>query len=308
MKEANEYRDTYELKQSELPSRLDEAEGRISAHAKQSKSQEAIKQARRVLEFTGSVDRYAERVLPVDDAGNRPPRPPRRPRESSMSQRHDSSLTSQSTTTTRTQSTQPSYQEAPVAESPPTSPEPTHVDTPSKPQVDKEEVLSMYNFCERCGGTCTKTEAHNNSVRYVPSAPGSLISLVIPPLVPRSPSKPEANSRRGRASSSPQSSKTRLSSQGPMSPKIARYEIDRSCLAKTSLDVTQDAGTRHDMDLVINENDEDEDDLQDEYPQMEEPRNERPRTAGPSIWQATGAFEGDMPRGLRTRRQRSQSP
>jgi len=93
-----------------------------------------------------------------------------------------------------------------------------------------------------------------------------------------------------------------------MSPKIARYEIDRSCPAKTSLDVTQDAGTRHDMDLVINENDEDEDDLQEEYPQMEEPRNERPRTAGPSIWQATGAFEGDMPRGLRTRRQRSQSP
>ncbi|KAI4646012.1 hypothetical protein J4E93_005591 [Alternaria ventricosa] len=70
-------RDTYELKQSQLPNRLEEAEKKVNDYAKQKNKQDVIKQKRRVLDFSESVERHVERVLPMDDAGNRPPRPPR---------------------------------------------------------------------------------------------------------------------------------------------------------------------------------------------------------------------------------------
>jgi len=177
---------------------------------------------------------------------------------------------------------------------------------PSEPQVDKEEVISMYNFCERCGGTCTKTEAHNNSIQYTPSEVASHTSLVVPPVVSRPLLKPEGDEGKQRAASRPQQHRTRLSDQSPMSPKIARHEIDRQCPAEPAIDDRLHAALWHALDLNVHVDN--EDDLQDESEQEERPMDEQVGKAGPSIWQATGAFEGDMPRGLSKRRQRSQSP
>ncbi|KAI4683027.1 uncharacterized protein J4E84_006929 [Alternaria hordeiaustralica] len=45
-------RDTYELKQSELPNRLEEAEKKVNDHAKQKNKQDVIKQKRRIIDFS----------------------------------------------------------------------------------------------------------------------------------------------------------------------------------------------------------------------------------------------------------------
>jgi len=233
----------------------------------------------------------------VDDAGNRPPRPPRRSRNGSRSQSHSSSLTSQSTTTTttttQTQSTQPSYQESSTPESPPTSPKPAKEEDPCIQEYDE----AMELLRELARKSCNKTGVHIISNSHIPTEAASQPSLVVLPVVPPPPPKPERNTRRERASSCPQPSRKRASSQSPVPHRHHPAELD--------IRAPDDANARTYINPVIRE--EDEDDLQDET--EERSSSEEPaRNVGPSIWQATGAFEGDVPRGLRIRRQRSQSP
>jgi hypothetical protein len=271
-----QHRDTFELQQSELPNRLKETSEKVIVHGKQSKNDRMFEHTQQILEFTESVDRYIDHVLPLDEAGNRPPRPARRSRKRAESHRHGSSLTSQSTDTTQTQSTQPSHHQASVLESPPTSPEPIHEDLP-------DEIRSK------------EEEAHNTSIQHAPPDAASQTSLGVPPVVSQPFPKPASTAKRGRECSCPQTRQTRPSSRKPILPSNAGHETKVQYQAKQSIDP------------VIHEGG-DTDALQDDISEEEETPDEQARETGPSIWQATGGFEGHMPKGLRLRRQRSRSP
>jgi hypothetical protein len=267
----------------------------VSAYEKQSQGANLAEQTTQLLAFSDSVNRYVDRILPPDNAGNRPPRSPRRPRKGSRSHRHDSSLTSQSIATTPTHSTQSSIHQTQVQDSPPTSPEPTHGEPPSEPQVDEEAPISILNYCERCLGTCVDTAAHDTSVQYVPSEATSHTSVVVPPVASVAPLKLASNKRR--ACSCPQSRRNRLSSQSPVPPTPPSNPRCDNIQYRTEPSIHP----------VINE--EDEQDISDRTSEEEYPRHEQAREAGPSIWQATGAFGEREPKGLRERRrQRSGSP
>jgi len=274
-------RDGREFQQIELLENLREASIKVSTFEKQNQRTKPAEQTTQILAFSESVTQYVDRILPLDKDGNRPPRSSPRSRKGSRSPRHDSSQTSQSTATIRTQSTQPLYQGASAAISPPTSPEP-----------------------------------QNSPQGYVPSEWGSHLDLPIPaeimhlerfkPLRLKEPLKPINNRTKGRAGPGPVTQQTRLSSQPPKSPSIPHYKIDKRDTAEPSTQPTKEANTRARVEPVIQE--EFVDDAEDGTSEEEGPPMEQTRKAGPSIWQATGAFGGDMPRGLRIRRQRSQSP
>jgi len=280
-------RDGREFQQIELLENLREASIKVSTYEKQNQRTQPAEQTTQLLAFSESVTRYVDRILPEDKDGNRPPRSSPRSRKGSSSPRHDSSHTSQSTATIRTQSTQPSYQGASAVESPPTSPEPQ-----SSPQG------------------------------YVPSEGGSHMNLPIPihlihlerfkplrlkePLRPVQPLKPINNRTKGKAGPDPVTQQTRLSSQTPLSPLKPRREMHESNPTEPSTQPIKDISARTHFQPVTVE--EIEEDSQDEASEDGEPTHEQARKAGPSIWQATGAFGGDMPRGLRIRRQRSRSP
>ena len=155
----------------------------------------------------------------------------------------------------------------------------------------------MLEQCRRWKEMHKDVGAHVISIPPTPTEAASQTNLVVPPIVPPPPSKPERKIRRGRASSCPQPNRTRLSSQSPTPRRRSPAEPD--------VHLPNDANTRTYINPTIHE--EDEDDLQNE---TEEPSSseEPAMNVGPSIWQATGAFEGDIPRGLRVRRQRSRSP
>jgi len=235
-----------------------------------------------LLQFQGAVNRYVDHVYYQE----------RSDRRAYRSQRGSSLPSSQSTATTPTRSTQSSNNQGSAPESPPTSPEPTDEDPDTQEYEEAMELLR--ELARKC---YNNTGVHIISNSYTPTEAASQTSLVVPPIVPPPPPKTERKIRRERASSCPQPNRTRLSSQSPMPHKRSPAEQD--------VNTAEDANARTYINPIIQE--EDEDDLQDET--EERSSSEKPyMNVGPSIWQATGAFEGDIPRGLRIRRQRSRSP
>ncbi|KAI4607468.1 hypothetical protein J4E80_009581 [Alternaria sp. BMP 0032] len=274
-------RDGRELQQVELLENLREASIKVSTFEKQNQRTKPAEQTTQLLAFSESVTKYVDRILPLDKDGNRPPRSSPHSRKGSSSPRHDSSQTSQSTATIRTQSTQPSYQGASAAESPPTSPEPQ-----SSPQG------------------------------YVPSEWGPHMDLSIltdrmhlerfKPLRLTEPLKPINDRTKGKTGSGPVTQQTRSSSKTLLSPLNPRREMGESNPTEPSTQPIKDiSASTHFQPVTVEEI---EEDSKDEASEDGEPTHEQARKAGPSIWQATGAFGGDMPRGLRIRRQRSRSP
>ena len=202
---------------------------------------------------------------------------------------------SQSTATTPTLSTQSSNNQRSAPESPPTSPEST--DEEPDTQEYKEAMELIREHARKWTHMRDNARIHITPIPHLPTEAASQTSLVVPPVVPPPPPKPERKIRRERASSCPQPSRTRLSSQSPMPHRHRPAEPDAHA--------PNDTNARTYINPIIQE--EDEDDLQDET--EERSSSEEPAmNVGPSIWQATGAFEGDVPKGLRIRRQRSRSP
>jgi len=270
----------------DIETELHEAVKEFAVHRDKTKSFDANLIREPLLQFQELVYEYDDRVTFQE----------RYERRAYRSQRSSTLPSSESTATTPPRSTQSSNNRTLAPESPPTSPEPTHVDLPIEILLPKKAPTSILNYCPECQGTCTKAEAHNTSLQHAPSEAASQPSLVVPPVVSPPPPKPERNTR-GRAASCPQPNRTRLSSQSPMPHRHHPAELD--------IHAPDDANARTYINPIIQE--EDEDGLQDETEErssLEEPA----MNVGPSIWQATGAFEGDIPRDLRIRRQRSRSP
>ncbi len=263
---------------------LEEAIGEFKVHEKNVKDKDFVPQTKSVLRFQSSVNRYVDQVSFQE----------RLDRRARRLHRGNSTHTTQSTATIPTQSTQSSNHQSLGPESPPTSPEPTHEDLPDGISSEGEEPTSILNFCRICAGTCTNTEAHNTSIQHAPPEAASQTSLDVPPVVSQLLPKPASTAGRGRTSSCTQTRRTRPSSRKPILPSNADYEIQLQPPAKPSIDP------------VIHEADADA--SQDDISEEEETPDEQARETGPSIWQATGGFEGHMPKGLRLRRQRSQSP
>ena len=267
---------------SKIKAVLKEAIKEVAVHEKKIKDPDFVPQTKSLRQFGNSVSQYVTNVVVQEKVDRRVRR----------SDQGSSSITSRSTATTPTQSTHSSYHQASAPESPPTSPEPTEEDPRIKEYEEAVEILREFDRKR-----CNDTGAHTISNSHTPTEAASLTSLVVPPIVHPPPPKPERKIRRGRASSCPQPNRIRLSSQSPVPHKHRPAEPD--------VYVLEDAHARTYINPIIQE--EDEDDLQNET--EERSSSEEPaRNVGPSIWQATGAFEGDMPRGLRIRRQRSRSP
>jgi hypothetical protein len=280
------FTDTYSRKRRaqrrKIKGDLKEAIKEVTLHEETIKDSDFVPQTKTLLRFGNSVNQYVNDVVVQE----------RIDRSTRRSNRGSSLPSSQSTATTPTRSTQSSHNQTSAPESPPTSPEPTHVDLPSEPRIDEEATTSILNYCERCSGTCINTVAHNTSVQHVPSEATSHTSMVVPPVASVAPLKPASNRRR--ACSCPQSRRARLSSQSPTPPSNPRRD-NRNYPAEPSIHP------------AINE--EEEGNNSDGTSEEEYPRHEQAREAGPSIWQATGAFGGHEPRGLRQlRRQRNGSP
>lgn len=258
---------------SKIKAVLKEAFKELAVHEKNIKDPDFAPQTKPLRQFRNTVFQYVNDVVVQDKIDRRARR----------SDQGSSFITSQSTATTPAQSTQSSHHQASAPESPPTSPEP-----------------------------------HNSPQRYVPSEWGSHIDLPIPPVIipphlkpfkplkPVQPLKPINNGTKGRVCSCPIRQQTRRSSKTPSPPLNPRREMDKNNPTEPSTQPVREDSTGTNVQPVIHE--ENEEDSQDETSEEGDPTNEQARKAGPSIWQATGAFEGDMPRGLSIRRQRSQSP
>ncbi|CAI9629258.1 hypothetical protein GT037_001442 [Alternaria burnsii] len=294
-------RDTYEMQQSGLPILLQEAQNKVLAYTNQSQDYGVIQQMEQLREFSESVNRYVDRVLPVDRTGNRPPRPSRRSRVGSGRHQNDSSVTSQTTATVSTTSTQPSHHRNPVPESPPTSPEPSIARSPIvETQPEEEETTSILNFCQKCSGTCINTEAHSTSIR--PPTPGPRTYIAYAPIQgydardTRIASHSQSSSRSQRQSDS--ANGTPASRPRPNS--LQRYP------PKPSVEPADEERPTLDNDRASSR--ENQNGPKDEIAGENVPTEEQATGSKSSIWRGIGAFEGDMPKGLRIRRQRSRSP
>ncbi|CAN9198563.1 unnamed protein product [Alternaria alternata] len=294
-------RDTYEMQQSGLPILLQEAQNKVLAYTNQSQDYGVIQQMEQLREFSESVNRYVDRVLPVDRTGNRPPRPSRRPRVGSGRYRNDSSVTSQTTATVSTTSTQPSHHRNPVPQSPPTSPEPSIAGSSIvETQPEEEETTSILNLCQKCSGTCINTKAHNTSIR--PPTPGPRTYIAYAPVQgydardTRIPSHSQSSSRSQRQSDS--ANETPASRPRPNS--LQRYP------PKPSVEPADEERPTLDNDRASSR--ENQNGPKDEIAGENVPTEEQATGSKSSIWRGIGAFQGDMPKGLRIRRQRSRSP
>lgn len=297
------------MQQSELPHRLKEASERVKVYQKQTKDDEVIQQKLQLQQFSKSVNRYVHRVLPADKAGRRPPRPSRPSSHGSRRHRHNSFLTSQSTVTTSTESTQPSHRQTPTPESPPTSLEPSTAESAIELQPDKEEAISILNFCQRCSGTCTNIEVHNTSIRQPSPDPRSHTMGYIPNTTP-GPFSMQTNEATGSsASSRPWMSReyqTQPSSSEEIPASDSYPNTHQRHPPQPSVEPANEAREIPHIDLATPEGD--EDDFQDGAPEQESSTEKQATGSKSSIWKATGGFEGDMPKDLRKRRQRSRSP
>jgi hypothetical protein len=291
------------MQQSGLPILIQEAQNKVLAYTNQSQDYGINQQTEQLWEFSDSVNRYVDRVLPADRVGNRPPRPSRRSRAGSGRHRNNSSVTSQTTATVSTTSTQPSHHRNPVPESPPTSPEPSIARNPIiETQPEEEETTSILNLCQKCSGTCINTEAHNTSIRPPTPGPPTYIRWGNPYIQgsdakdTRTPSRSQSSSRSQRQSGSANAmpaSRPPLKplQRHPPKPSVEPADEDREtpCVDRVTLEEVQE-------------------DPIDEIPEEDIPTEEQATGSKSSIWKATGGFEGVMPKGLRIRRQRSRSP
>jgi hypothetical protein len=291
------------MQQSGLPILLQEAQNKILAYTNQSQDYRVDQQMKQLREFSESVNRYVDRVLPADRAGNRPPRSSRRSRAGPGRHRNDSSVTSQTTATVSTTSTQPSHHRNPVPESPPTSPEPSIARSPIiETQPEEEETTSILNLCQKCSGTCINTEAHNTSIRPPTPGPPTYIRWGNPYIQgsdakdTRTPSRSQSSSRSQRQSGSANA----MPASRPPLKSLQRYP------PKPSVEPTDEENENVRINRTNLE--ENQEDTMDEIPEEEAPTEEQATGSNSSIWKATGGFEGVMPKGLRIRRQRSRSP
>jgi hypothetical protein len=289
------------MQQSGLPILIQEAQNKVLAYTNQSQDYGINQQTEQLWEFSDSVNRYVDRVLPADRVGNRPPRPSRRSRAGSGRHRNNSSVTSQTTATVSTTSTQPSHHRNPVPESPPTSPEPSIARNPIiETQPEEEETTSILNLCQKCSGTCINTEAHNTSIR--PPTPGPRTYIAYAPIQgydardTRIASHSQSSSRSQRQSDG--ANETPASRPRPSS--LQRYP------PKPSVEPADEERPTLDNDRASSQ--ENQDDPKDEIAGEDVPTEEQATGSKSSIWRGIGAFEGDMPKGLRIRRQRSRSP
>lgn len=289
------------MQQSGLPILLQEAQNKVLAYTNQSQDYGVIQQMEQLREFSESVNRYVDRVLPVNRTGNRQPRPSRRSRVGSGRYQNDSSVTSQTTATVSITSTQPSHHRNPVPESPPTSPEPSIARSPIvETQPEEEETTSILNFCQKCSGTCINTEAHNTSIR--PPNPGPRTYIAYAPIQgydardTRIASHSQSSSRSQRQSDG--ANETPASRPRPSS--LQRYP------PKPSVEPADEERPTLDNDRASSR--ENQNGPKDEIAGENVPTEEQATGSKSSIWRGIGAFEGDMPKGLRIRRQRSRSP
>jgi hypothetical protein len=125
-----------------------------------------------LFKLTQSVEKYAQHILPMEEAGQRP----RASLRAKSRRTIDGSpiLSSQSTTTTHTQHTEASSDQAPPPESPPTSPEPPDEDSPSVLPVTEELYPELLNYCPKCSGRFTRIEAHGTNI-IVPASETSSV-------------------------------------------------------------------------------------------------------------------------------------
>ncbi|KAG9184973.1 hypothetical protein G6011_11803 [Alternaria panax] len=310
MKEIQAIRNTYELRQYSVPLLLQEAHNKIFAYTKQSKDDGVIEHMRQLRAFSESVARYIDRVLPMDKAGNRPPRLSRRSGARTSRHGQDCSLTSQSTGTISTQSTQSSHYQTQTPESPPTSPEPPIVKPVINVQLEEEkETTSILNFCQRCSGTCTNTKAHNTSIQYTPPEPASH-TIWYPPNTAPIPFSIQANgTARPGIRSRPQvrpAVQTQPSNFNAISASSQRPNTHQSYSPKPTVEPADEVRGSPRINPTTPQGDGDE--IHDGEPEEEDSIQEQASGSKKSIWQATGGFEGDVPKGLRIRRQRSRSP
>ncbi|CAN9174367.1 unnamed protein product [Alternaria alternata] len=276
------------MQRHKIDNRLYEGIDRVRAYEEKNIDHDLVPQEKTLLQFQRSVDRFVDQIVFQEKSD----RKARRTQDSS------SVLTSDSSATTPTQSTQPSDDPRQAPESPPTSPEPSIANTPIiEIQPEAEQTNSILNFCERCSGTCTNTEAHNTSIR--PSTPDPL-----PQTVWHYSSTQSSEAKRIRTSSRPQSqptSQTQPSSPNPMPASRLRTDSRQNYPPKPSAEpVEEDSETSHVDPVTLGE---DEDDPEDGISEEGVSAKEQVTGSKPSMWKAVSGQEGDMPRALRILRE-----
>jgi hypothetical protein len=276
------------MQRHKIDSRLYEGIDRVRAYEEKNIDHNLVPQEKTLLQFQRSVDRFVDQIVCQEKFD----RKARRMQDSS------SVLTSDSSATTPTQSTQPSDDPRQAPESPPTSPEPSIANTPIiEIQPEAEQTNSMLNFCERCSGTCTNTEAHKTSIR--PSTPDPLPQTVWH----YSPTQP-SEAKRIRTPSRPQSqptSQTQPNSANPMPASRLRTDSRQNYPPKPSAEpVEEDSETSHADPVTLGE---DEDDPEDGISEEGVSAKEQATGSKPSMWKAVSGQEGDMPRALRILRE-----
>ncbi|CAN9137474.1 unnamed protein product [Alternaria alternata] len=274
--------------QKKIEMDMEEAVEEVGNHQKNMNDQSFTPEKQPLLQLQRSINQYVDRVVVQDKADRRARR---RYCRSSV-------LMSESSATTPTQSTQPSDDPRQAPESPPTSPEPFIANTQIiEIQPEAEETNSILNFCQRCSGTCTNTEAHNTSIRS--STPDPL---------PRtawhySPTQ-SSEAKRTRTPSRPQSqptSQTQPSSANPMLASRLRTDSRQDYPPKPSAEpVQEDSETSHVDPVTLGD---DEDDPEDGISEEDVSAEEQATGSKPSMWKAVSGQEGDMPRALRILRE-----
>ncbi|CAG5158502.1 uncharacterized protein ALTATR162_LOCUS5112 [Alternaria atra] len=282
-----------------IDTRLKEVVKEIKVYKAKDIDQNLVPQREPLLQFQRSVDRYVDHIVFQD----------RSDRRARRVHGNSSVVTSRSITTTRTESTQPSAIPSLAPESPPTSPEPSIADPDIEIQPDKEEAISILNSCQRCSGTCTKTEDHNTSIRQPPPDPRSHTMGYIPSTTP-GPFSMQANEITGSSASSRPWMSRVYQTLPSSSEEIPASDSDPNTHQlhppQPGVEPADEAREIPHIDLATPEGD--EDDFQDGAPEESTSTEEEARGSRTNIWKATGGFEGDMPKGLRIRRQRSRSP
>jgi hypothetical protein len=115
-----------------------------------------------LFKLTQSVEKYAQHILPMEEAGQRPRASLRA--KSRRTIEGNPVLSSQSTATTHTQRTEASNGRALPPESPPTSPEPPSEDSPSTLPVTEELYPEFPKYCPKCSGALSRVEARGTNI------------------------------------------------------------------------------------------------------------------------------------------------
>ena len=280
-----------------INSRVKEAVEIMEQQSKKTSGSDIVPETQQLLEFTYSVEKYAEKVLPSHSSGNR-----RRNNANLIVPARQQPI--------RADSTQPmsstvstSFTSNPASFSAP-------VETTSS-ETTTEDLSDVLNYCTKRSGTCLRSEEHNSasfpsSLSSVPDLARRSAAGIVEDQPPRYPPK-RREIDDDMISNQPMQQK---SSSSKHSSHEVRAVLDPQSSSETTEDhaemiVSERAAIRVEAKSPCNDGLGDEEYESERWNEIEEGLEQE---AASSPFHPVAGVRGSFPRGWRTRHERSESP